>query len=202
MEFEANSKNEIIFVDGAELSLSRKQKNLLSSAAAHFIDCFSIETELDVYISKKSVLHKNAGASALAWHMAPQYSRKNHIVCVFVDPEESLKSMVISLAHEIIHAWQVERGDFDPPMWKGEDYSSYPYLLQPWELEAFNFMEAAAGYYFNDSYPSFAELEAVMSQTATACEEVRKNIGTASLKSKIKKVSAVAGMVGLAVLIS
>jgi len=202
MDFIANNRNEIIFVDGAELSLTRKQKSVLSSAAAHLIECFDIKAEIDVYISKKSILHKHAGLSAQAWHMPPQYTRSNHIVCVFVDSEETLKSMVISLCHEIIHAWQVERGDLEGNVWKGEDFSSYPYRLQPWELEAFNLMEKAAGYYFNDTYPDYADLEDALKQTDVACGIIKKDLSNASLKSKIKKVSAVAGMIGLAALLS
>ena len=107
MDFTDNSISEIFFVDGAESALTRDQKETLSSAAAHFIECFDIDDEIDVYISKKSVLHKVGGANALAWHVPPQYNRDNHIVCVFVDPEATLKSMIISLAREMIHAWQV-----------------------------------------------------------------------------------------------
>ena len=40
MDFSHNSVNEIFFVDGAESTLTRSQKETLSSAAAHLIECF------------------------------------------------------------------------------------------------------------------------------------------------------------------
>ena len=69
MDFSDNNVSEIFFVDGAETALNRDQKETLSSAAAHFMECFDIDDEVDVYISKKSVLHKVGGANALAWHV-------------------------------------------------------------------------------------------------------------------------------------
>lgn len=56
MDFSDNNVNEILFVDGAETALTRDQKETLSSASAHFIECFDTDDEVDVYISKKSIL--------------------------------------------------------------------------------------------------------------------------------------------------
>ena len=173
MDFSDNNVNEIFFVDGAETALNRDQKETLSSAAAHFIECFDIDDEVDVYISKKSILHKHAGARASAWHMPPHYDRDNHIVCVFVDPEESLKRMIISLAHEMIHAWQVNRGDMlGVTHWKNQDYSQFPYHLQPWEMEAWAFSKQVAEYYFEDRHPKASELTAMTDKTEILVKEL------------------------------
>lgn len=201
MDFKDNSISEIFFVDGAESALTRDQKETLSSAAAHFIECFDIDDEVDVYISKKSVLHKVGGANALAWHAPPQYNRDNHIVCVFVDPEETLKSMIISLAHEMIHAWQVHRGDMEGTNWKKQDYSSFPYKLQPWEIEAHAFMKQVAGFYFEDRYPRATELTAMTTKTDLAVKELNTMAGNLQLKNKVMKVAKVAGLVGLGALL-
>lgn len=201
MEFRDNSISEIFFVDGAESALNRDQKDTLSSAAAHFIECFDIDDEVDVYISKKSILHKIGGANALAWHKPPQYNRDNHIVCVFVDPEESLKSMIISLAHEMIHAWQVHRGDMEGSNWKNKDYSQLPYQLQPWEIEAHAFMKQVAGFYFEDRNPAATELSEMTDKTEKAVKELNVQIGNQYLKNKVLKVAKVAGLVGLGALL-
>ena len=58
MKLESNGQNEIFFVDGAEHSLTELHLNALSSASAHFLECFGIENEVDVYISQRSVLHE------------------------------------------------------------------------------------------------------------------------------------------------
>jgi len=201
MDFSHNSVSEIFFVDGAESTLTRSQKETLSSAAAHLLECFQIDDEVDVYISKKSILHKVAGVSAQAWHSAPQYNRENHIVCVFVDPEESLKGMIISLAHEMIHAWQVYRGDLLGTEWKQQDYSNYSYKYQPWEIEAHGFMEQVAGFYFEDRYPEQAELSSIKAKTDNVVHEVDKMAGSVQLKSTLKKAAKVAGLVGLGALL-
>ena len=201
MDFRDNSISEIFFVDGAESALTRDQKETLSSAAAHFIECFDIDDEVDVYISKKSILHKVGGANALAWHAPPQYNRDNHIVCVFVDPEESLKSMIISLAHEMIHAWQVHRGDMGGSNWKNKDYSQFPYQLQPWEIEAHAFMKQVAGFYFEDRHPKATELSAMTDKTEKAVKELNAQVGNQHLKNKVVKVAKVAGLVGLGALL-
>jgi len=74
MEFQSNGTNEIHFVDGAEHSLLDWHKEALTSAAAHFLDCFRIEHEVDVYVSRRSVLHAMSSNSR-AWHMPPTLPR-------------------------------------------------------------------------------------------------------------------------------
>ena len=197
MKFESNNKNEIFFVDGAEVELDSRKKEILASAAAHFIEVFAINNEVDVYISKVSVLHKLAGAKAKAWHMAPVYTRDNHIVCVFVDPAGSLKDMVISLAHEFIHAWQITRGDFKDRTWKGQDCEMYPYELQPWEIEAHKSMAKVAQYYFDDRIPSHNELNEIKKETDSDFEKVKSAIKGASFSNKAKKIAKIAGLIGL-----
>jgi hypothetical protein len=56
IDFTSNGKNEIFFVDGAEHALSDVHFDALTSASAHFLKCFKIEHEVDVYISKRSDL--------------------------------------------------------------------------------------------------------------------------------------------------
>lgn len=200
MDIGSNNVNEIFFVDGAETALTRDQKETLSSAAAHFIECFDIDDEVDVYISKKSVLHKLGGANALAWHAPPQYNRDNHIICVFVDPEETLKTMIISLAHEMIHAWQVNRGDMEGAIWKNQDYSQFPYQLQPWEIEAHAYMKQVAGFYFEDRRPPASELSTITAKTDIAVKELKNQLGNHQLRNTMVKVAKVAGLVGLGAL--
>mgnify|MGYP001254267742 CR=1 FL=1 len=197
MKFESNSSNEIFFVDGAQEALDNHKKEILASASAHFIEIFNVNAEVDVYISKISVLHKLAGANAKAWHMAPVYTRNNHLVCVFVDPEGSLEEMVISLAHEFIHAWQVTRGDFKGRIWKGEDCEMFPYQLQPWEIEAHKAMAKVAQYYFDDRIPSQEELNEIKKETNNDFEKVKSAIKGASFSNKAKKIAKIAGLVGL-----
>ena len=203
LDFSDNNANEIFFVDGAETALTRDQKETLSSAAAHFIECFNIDKEVDVYISKISILHKFAGVKASAWHMPPHYDRgDNHIVCVYLDPEASLKRMIILLAHEMIHAWQVNRGDMQGATnWKGQDYSCTQYQLQPWEIEAWAFMEEVAEFYFEDRHPSASELSAIKTKTDLSLKALNVKTNTQlELKNKLMKVGKVAGIVGLAAL--
>ena len=197
MKFESNNKNEIFFVDGAEVELDSRKKEILASAAAHFIEVFAINNEVDVYISKVSVLHKLAGADAKAWHKAPVYKSGNHIICVFVDPASSLKDMVISLAHEFIHAWQVIRGDLEGNSWKGENCELYPYRYQPWEIEAHKSMAKVAQYYFDDRIPSHNELNEIKKETDSDFEKVKSAIKGASFSNKAKKIAKIAGLIGL-----
>ena len=202
MKFESNGKNEIFFVDGAETVLTPLQKEALTAASAHFIESFRIKTEVDVYVSKRSVLHIMADQNRTrAWHMAPSFDRDNSIVCVFADPDSDIETNIISLAHEFIHAWQVERGDLQAMTWKGEDLKELPYQLQPWEIEAHGNMASIADYFFRDSIPTLAELKGIQSTTDQVFEEVKSSIQTARFKRSFKNVAKVAGGLGLAALI-
>ncbi len=197
MDFSSNGKNEIFFVDGAESALSRTHKEAMTSASAHFIDCFRIRTEVDVYISKRSVL-QTVGTSARAWHMQPSYDRDNSLVCVFVDPETDIKDNIISLAHEFIHAWQVDRGDLEGMNWKGEDLHELPYQLQPWEIEAHGNMEAIAEFFFTDTLPSNGQLNEIKRNTDIVFKEIQDSIKTERFKSAFKSVGKVAAGLGVA----
>jgi len=194
MNFEHNGVSEIAFVDGAEVALTHEQKETLSSAAAHLLRCFGIKAEVDIYISKVSILHTVAGANSRAWHVSPQYDRENHILCVFVAPENSLKDMIVSLAHEMIHAWQVDRGDLVGSSWKNQDYAQLPYMAQPWEIEAHMFMKQVAGFYFEDRIPTASELEEIRLKTDQAVHELDGVVNAVELRSKIKKVAGAAGI--------
>ena len=198
MDFSANGKNEIFFVDGAEEALTRPQKEVMTSASAHYLECFDIRTEVDVYISKRSILHTMVD-STLAWHMSPSYSGDNSIVCVFVDPDSSIKSMIKSLAHEMIHAWQVDRGDLQGRFWKGEDMAHLPYQFQPWEIEAYGQQDKVEDYFYKDARPSQTELSEMLSKTDSVFSEIVKAAKSADMKEKLKNVAKVAAGVGLAV---
>ena len=198
MKFDSNGKNEIFFVDGAEAVLSSLQKEALTAASAHFIDSFRIKTEVDVYISKRSVLHVMADQNRTrAWHIAPSFDRDNSIVCVFVDPDSDIESNIVSLAHEFIHAWQVDRGDLIGMAWKGDDLHELPYQLQPWEIEAHGNMASVADYFFQDRIPTFAELRSIQSATEQVFEEIKSSIQTARLKQSFKNVAKTAAGAGL-----
>lgn len=202
LKFESNGKNEIFFVDGAETVLAPLQKEALTAASAHFIESFRIKTEVDVYVSKRSVLHIMADQNRTrAWHMAPSFDRDNSIVCVFADPDSDIETNIISLAHEFIHAWQVDRGDLQAMTWKGEDLKELPYQLQPWEIEAHGNMASIADYFFRDSIPTIAELKGIQSATDQVFDEVKSSIQTARFKQSFKNVAKVAGGLGLAALI-
>jgi len=202
VKFDSNGKNEIFFVDGAETVLSALQKEALTAASAHFIDSFRIKTEVDVYISKRSILHVMADKNRTrAWHIAPSFDRDNSIVCVFVDPDSDIESNIVSLAHEFIHAWQVDRGDLSGMAWKGDDLHELPYQLQPWEIEAHGNMASVADHFFRDSIPTVAELRNIQSATEEVFEEIKSSIQTARLKHSFKNVAKVAAGVGLAALV-
>ncbi len=200
MDFSANGKNEIFFVDGAEEALSRPQKEVMTSASAHYLECFGIRNEVDVYISKRSILHK-MGNDALAWHISPSYSRDNSIVCVFVDPESNVKSMLSSLAHEMIHAWQVDRGDLQGHSWKGEDMSHLPYHFQPWEMEAYGHQDMVAECFYRDRLPTKNELSEICNKTESVFSELLDAAKSANMRKKLKNVGKVAATLGLGVLL-
>jgi hypothetical protein len=200
MDLSANGENEIFFVDGAENSLTRPQKEVLTSASAHYLECFDITTEVDVYISKRSVLHK-LGNNTLAWHMPPSYSGDNSIVCVFVDPESDVQSMLSSLAHEMIHAWQVDRGDLSGRLWKGEDMSHLPYQFQPWEIEAYSHESKIAECFYQDHLLTKSELREISEKTDAVFSELLDVAKSVNMKAKLKKVGSVAAALGLGALL-
>jgi hypothetical protein len=202
VKFDSNGKNEIFFVDGSANLLTSLQKEALTAASAHFIESFRLQTEVDVYISKRSVLHIIADQNRTrAWHIAPSFDRDNSIVCVFVDPDSDIETNIVSLAHEFIHAWQVDRGDLIGMTWKGEDLHELPYQLQPWEIEAHGNMASVADYFFRDSIPTTAELHGIQSATEEVFGEIKKSIQTARLRDSFKNTAKVAAGLGLAALV-
>ena len=85
--------------------------------------------------------------------------------------------------------------------WKKQDYSSFPYKLQPWEIEAHAFMKQVAGFYFEDRYPKATELTAMTTTPDLAVKELNTMAGNLQLKNKVMKVAKVAGLVGLGALL-
>ena len=202
MKFASNGQNEIFFVDGAETALTPAHFNALTSASAHFLQLFNITTEVDVYISKRSVLHTLADpARVKAWHMPPSYDRENSIVCVFVDPNGTVKDMIISLAHEMIHAWQVDRGDLLGANWKGNDLTHLPYNLQPWEIEAHGNMVEVAQTFFDGEMMSPDKLKSIINATDQVFAKILSEVKSLHTKQSVMKIAKVAGALGLGALI-
>ena len=137
---QANGVSEVFFIDGADGFLSNKHKTLIKNSTKFLLDMFDIQSEVDVYVSKRSELQK-VDASSHGWHSAPTYSRINTIITLYVDPRTTMRNILRTLSHEMVHAWQTERGCLDGVSWKGEDLGELPYELQPWEIEAHGCME-------------------------------------------------------------
>ena len=202
LDFSNNGLNEIHFVDGADDVLSSLHKEALTSASAHFLECFNIKNEVDVFISKRSVLHTMAnGGATRAWHMPPSFDRDNSVVCVFIDPSSRIEESITSLAHEMIHAWQVDRGDFVGHLWKGSDLHHLPYRVQPWEIEAHGHMAGIADYFYKDRIPSNSHLKEITDQTEEVFEAIIKEANVSNMKETLKKVGKVAAAVGLGALV-
>lgn len=200
MDFSSNGLSEIRFVDGAEHALSSLHKEALTSASAHFLESFGISHEVDVYISKRSVL-QGIGSSARAWHMPPSFDRDNSLVCVFIDPTSKIEQNIVSLAHEMIHAWQVDRGDLVGHTWKGMNLEELPYQLQPWEIEAHGHMGEIAEHFFDDLLPTKAYLQKIQEDTDSVFAEIVETANVARMKENFKKIGKVAAAVGLGALI-
>lgn len=200
IDFSSNGKNEIFFVDGAEHALTEVHFDALTSASAHFLKCFKVNHEVDVYISKRSEL-ESIVARTRAYHMPPSFDRDNSIVCVFLDPNSSLEEMITSLAHEMIHVWQVERGDLHGSLWKGHDMRSLPYEMRPWELEAFAQQKAIANCFYRNKLPTDSQLRAVCKQTDDAFKALLKQISANNMKKKLASIVKIAGAIGVGALL-
>ena len=200
VSFESNGKNEIFFVDGAESSLKEVHFDALTSASAHFLKSFKIKHEVDVYISRRSEL-ESIVARTRAYHMPPSFDRDNSIVCVFLNPDSSIEQMIVSLAHEMIHVWQVERGDLIGNLWKGHDLQMVPYEMRPWELEAFGSQEQVASWFFEDKIPSESELIEITEKTDLAFDQIIKSVAKLDLKKKLFSAAKIVGAVGVGALI-
>ena len=105
--------------------------------------------------------------------------------------------MLESLAHEMIHAWQVDRGDLLGRNWKGQDMSDLPYNLQPWEIEAHGNQEFIAECFFNDKIPAKSKLKEITDSTDMFFNELIKQGVATYNKKKLVKIAKVAGMIGL-----
>lgn len=198
--FDSNGKNEIFFVDGAESILRDVHFDALTSASAHFLKSFNVRHEVDVYISKRSEL-ESIVARTRAYHMPPSFDRENSIVCVFLNPDSSLEQMIVSLAHEMIHVWQVERGDLVGSLWKGHDLRAVPYEMRPWELEAFGSQEEVAKWFFEARHPSQSELQVIRDRTDQAFNEIVQGIAKNDMKKKLASAAKIAGAIGIGALI-
>ena len=84
MDFSDNNVNEIFFVDGAETALTRDQKETLSSAAAHFIECFDIDDE--VAYAELDLNHISALYSNKKFKVAPipqfPFSKRDYAILI------------------------------------------------------------------------------------------------------------------------
>ena len=61
---------------------------------------------------------------------------------IVLKPNKDLTIMAATLAHELTHVYQFSKGILQVArkgkMWKGKFYPNrYPYLKQPWEIQAF-----------------------------------------------------------------
>lgn len=200
MDFSSNDKNEIFFVDGAERSLDDDCKDAFTSASAHFLELFGVNHEVDVYVSQRSILHK-FDSNALAWHKPPSYNQNNSVVCVYVDPKSSLEEMMTALAHEMIHVWQVDRGDLLGANWKGENLSQLAYQFQPWEIEAHGNQDDIVNFFYNDTFPDKSFLRDIQLKTDIIFEEMINEGISILQKDKLKKIGKLAATLGFGALL-
>ena len=133
--------------------------------------------------------------------MPPTFDRDNSIICVFIDPESGIKDMITSLAHEMIHAWQVQRGDLVHTSWKGIELGQLPYQLLPWEIEAHGNMESVAETFYESRKLTKFELDGIRANTESVFEQIKNDANLAHYKKQFAKVAKVAGAIGLGALI-
>ena len=64
---------------------------------------------------------------------------KDHVEIEIGKYNQKLDQIMLTLAHELIHAKQFIKGELSPTLrnWKTHNYTSIPYSRQPWELEAY-----------------------------------------------------------------
>ena len=210
IDLRPNGKNEVFFVDGADKFLSESQLDVLCSACHHFLKAFRINREVDVYISKLGELQMLAfqGPIAEGFHMPSSFSRDSSIVCAFIKPNGSLRSMITTIAHEMIHVWQVERGDLVGRSWKGLDFQKMPYEYQPWEVEAFMHQNDVAEWFFKNHKPRPKELQEMEEEAELEFESIIGRIKEnahiqqkENRKKKLAGIAKIAGAVGLGILL-
>lgn len=171
----ANGVSEVFFIDGAERILNDKHKTLIRKSTKFLLDMFGIESEVDVYVSKRSELQK-VDASSHGWHSAPTYSRDNTIITLYVDPQTTMRTILRTLSHEMVHAWQTERGCLDGVCWKGEDLKGLPYELQPWEIEAHSCMDEVCEAVVKSSPINTKRLTEIQDDTNKTWEQLKAEI--------------------------
>ena len=210
IDLRPNGKNEVFFVDGAEKVLSDAQIDVICSACHHFLSAFRINREVDVYISKLGELQMLAihGPVAEGYHMPPAFRRDSSIVCAFIKPNGSLRSMITTIAHEMIHVWQVERGDLVGRTWKGSDFNNMPYQYQPWEVEAFMHERDVAEWFFRNHKPRPKELQEMQEDSEqelvskfNQVKELAQIQQKENRKKKLAGIAKIAGAVGLGILL-
>ena len=140
-------------------------------------------------------------SNSRAWHIPPTFDRDNSLVCVYIDPDAEIEDNIELLAHEMIHAWQVDRGDLVGHAWKGVDCTGLPYNLQPWEIEAHGHMGRVAKYFFSDDRPTRADLTAITSTTDQIFASIEETVKASALREKATKVAKVAAALGLGLLV-
>ena len=133
--------------------------------------------------------------------MPPTFDRDNSLVCVYIDPDAEIEDNIELLAHEMIHAWQVDRGDLVGHTWKGIDCAGLPYNLQPWEIEAHGHMGKVAKYFFSDTKPTRTDLTAITSATDQIFTSIEETVRVSSFREKAATVAKVGAALGLGVLI-
>ena len=80
------------------------------------------------------------GAITADWHNHPFAFFWDWTIYFNPAKIDSTDKLIQSICHEIMHAWQVSRGDLQitnkQAFWKGIDFSATSYKNQPWEIEA------------------------------------------------------------------
>jgi hypothetical protein len=56
-----------------------------------------------------------------------------------VDSNQSHKSLIKTVCHEMVHVWQHATGMLHDNHWNGVDHSASEYIDRPWEIQAYNF---------------------------------------------------------------
>ena len=62
---------------------------------------------------------------------------KDHVEIEIGKYNQKLDQIMLTLAHELIHAKQFIKGELSPTLrnWKTHNYTGIPYSRQPWELD-------------------------------------------------------------------
>ena len=119
--------------------LNTKEQHEIHRLVRWLLRNLPLTTEIKIYIQyKQSSVYEHTGYWAdISYGIEEGMS---HSIDIYLD-DNTFKNILISVIHEFIHAWQYDRGDYDPvnKIWKGIDYSDYDYHDTPWEIEAWEF---------------------------------------------------------------